>query len=77
MRETLTCTASDGSTTRYVLDVSQEEDHWVSTLSKLTPDGQIESAKVAPKFYGTTTEQARRRMISVLENQYEDVRISQ
>jgi hypothetical protein len=74
MRETLIATAPDGTETRYVLDVTQEGDHWASTLGKLGPGGEMESARVAPRFYGITEDQARRRMISALENQFEEVR---
>jgi hypothetical protein len=31
---------------------------------------------VAPRFYGFTAEQARRRMIGVLENDYDDVQVA-
>jgi hypothetical protein len=74
MREILIVKAQDGTESRYLLEVVQEAEHWASTLSKLGPGGEVESAKVAPRFYGTSLEQARRRMITVLENQYEDVR---
>ncbi|HOA73366.1 MAG TPA: hypothetical protein PL151_10990 [Phycisphaerae bacterium] len=74
MQEILIATAADGTETRYVLKVTQEGDHWASTLGKLGPGGEVESTKVAPRFYGMTEEQARRRMIGVLENQFEEVR---
>jgi len=74
MQEILIATAKDGAETRYLLEVAREGDHWTSTLGKFGPAGELESARVAPRFYGTSQEQARRRMISVLENQYEEVR---
>ncbi|MBI4578638.1 MAG: hypothetical protein HY718_02995 [Planctomycetes bacterium] len=75
MREIVVAAASDGRETRYLLEVVQEADHWVSTLGRFSETGELESGRVAPRFYGTTVEQARRRMISVLENQYEEVRV--
>jgi len=58
---------------RYRLEVFEEGDHWTSTLAKLDARGEPESTRVAPRFYGLTREQARRRMISVLENDYDEV----
>lgn len=75
-REVLIATKENGDQDRFVLEVCQEGDHWASTLSRLDAHGEPEPAKVAPRFYGLTEEQARRRMISVLENQYEDVRVA-
>ncbi|TWT41114.1 hypothetical protein RAS1_38070 [Phycisphaerae bacterium RAS1] len=72
--EILVATAVDGRTTRYLLDVFQDGQTWTSTLRKLNERGEPLDAAVAPRFYGVSQEQARRRMISVLENQYEDVR---
>jgi len=60
-------------TARYALDVVEEGDHWMSTLTKLDARGEPESGAVAPRFYGLTREQARRRMIQVLENEYDVV----
>jgi len=73
-REILVATRADGSSTRFALEVFEEGDHWASTLARLDERGQPEAARVAPRFYGLTAEQARRRMISVLENDYDDVR---
>ena len=72
-REILVATQADGERTRYVLEVFREGDHWTSTLARLDERGDPEPAQVAPRFYGLTEEQARRRMIAVLENEYEDV----
>jgi hypothetical protein len=74
MREMLVVTTSDGAEVRYLLEVDKQGEHWSSQLGKLGPTGDLESARVAPRFYGMTEEQARRRMIDVLENQYEEVR---
>ena len=74
MREILVGCDPAGKETRYVLEVAQEGEHFVSTLARMLPDGSVEGAKVAPRFYGTSPEQARRRMVSILENQFEEVR---
>lgn len=63
-----------GEETRFRLDVFQEGEHWTSTLVRLDRSGRPEEVRVAPRFYGTTAEQARRRMIQVLENQFDEVR---
>ena len=77
MRETITAISSDGTQTRYLLEVIEEGDHWVSTLARLSDRGIPEPARVAPRFYGTTADQARRRTITALENQYDEVRVGQ
>jgi hypothetical protein len=73
MGEMLMTRSIDGRETRFLLEISRQGDHWVSTLSRFAPGGELESVQVAPRFYGTTEEQARRRMITVLENQYDEV----
>ena len=73
-REILVASRDDGEEARYLLEVTQQGDHWTSTLAKLDAGGAPESTRVAPRFYGVTEEQARRRMIAVLENDYDDVR---
>jgi hypothetical protein len=72
--EILVCTRSDGGQECYQLEVFQEGEHWASTLSKLDESGKPQATKVAPRFYGVSYEQARRRMIGVLESQYDEVR---
>lgn len=72
-REVLIGKAADGRETRYLLELFEEGEHWVSTLSLLNERGVPLEARVAPRFYGATAEQARRKMITVLENQYEEV----
>lgn len=71
--ELLIATDEEGRQTRFRLDLFEEGGTWVSTLRKLDDRGRPLDAAVAPRFYGVTREQARRRMISVLENQFEDV----
>lgn len=73
-REILIGRDADGAETRYQLEVFQEAGRWTSTLARLDKNGVPESAAVAPRFYGLTREQARRRMLTVLENQHEEVR---
>lgn len=73
-REILVASDDRGAETRYLLEVFQENDHWTSTLRQLDEHGEPLEARVAPRFYGVSAEQARRRMLSVLENQYEEVR---
>jgi len=73
-REVLIATREDGRRARFVLEVFQECDHWTSTLARLDERGQPETARVAPRFYGLTADQARRRMVSVLENDWDEVR---
>lgn len=72
-REILIGRDADGVETRYRLEVFQEAGRWTSTLARLDENGEPESAAVAPRFYGLTREQARRRMLSVLENQHEEI----
>lgn len=72
-KEILTARAATGETVRFLLDVEQAGDHWTSTLARLGPDGTPESSQVAPRFYGLTAEQARRRMLQVLEADYDDI----
>jgi hypothetical protein len=75
-RELLSATKEDGTRARFVLEVFQEGDHWTSTLAQLDERGEREATRVAPRFYGFTAEQARRRMIDVLENDYDDVQVA-
>jgi hypothetical protein len=72
-REILVATRADGERTQFLLEVFQEGDHWTSTVARLDDRGEPEATPVAPRFYGLTAEQARRRMITVLENEYDDV----
>ncbi len=74
-REVVRGTSEGEDAVRYELVVSAEGDHWCSTLARLDELGRPTSAAVAPKFYGLTYEQARRRMLQVLENQYDDVTV--
>jgi len=72
-REILRATRDDGESARFLLEVFEEGDHWASTLARLDERGRPESVRVAPRFYGLTAEQARRRMIAALENDWDDV----
>ena len=72
-REVLRATRENGQTGRFLLDVFREGDHWTSTLARLDERGEPENVRVAPRFYGLTEEQARRRMIAALEHDWDDV----
>jgi len=72
-REILRATRYDGETARFLLEVFEEGDHWASTLARLDERGRPEPVRIAPRFYGLTEEQARRRMIAALENDWDDV----
>lgn len=72
-RETLLAIDAGGKQARFLLDVFQDGDHWTSTLTRLNDRGEAEPDRVAPRFYGASAEAARRRMLGVLENQYEEV----
>ena len=72
-REVLRATRENGETARFLLDVFREGDHWTSTLARLDERGGPENVRVAPRFYGLTEEQARRRMIAALEHDWDDV----
>jgi hypothetical protein len=74
-RETLVATDAHGRSVRFQLDVFADGDHWTSTLARLNEHDTPDESRVAPRFYGVSADQARRRMISVLENQYEDLQI--
>jgi hypothetical protein len=73
-REVLIASREDGGRARFRLEVFEEGDHWASTLARLDERGEPEPARVAPRFYGLTAEQARRRMVAALENDWDDVR---
>ena len=72
-REILRARCDDGRAARFLLEVFEEGDHWASTLSRLDERGRPEAARIAPRFYGLTAEQARRRMIAALERDWDDV----
>ena len=72
-REILSARKENGETARFLLDIMPAGTNWTSTLARLDAHGEPEPGMVAPRFYGFTAEQARRRMIHVLENEYDDV----
>lgn len=71
--EILEASSGQAAPVRYLLEVVEEGDHWASTLFRLDANGEPEGTAVAPRFYGLTAQQARRRMITILEGQYEQV----
>ena len=72
-REVLVASKESGAQVHYLLEVFQEGDHWTSTLAQLDDEGQPLPTRVAPRFYGLSASQARRRMIAVLQNDYDEV----
>lgn len=75
-REILFACRESGETARFLLEVVAAGGNWTSTLTRLNARGESEpgAVAVAPRFYGVTAEQARRRMIQVLEQEYDEVR---
>ncbi|HJQ83486.1 MAG TPA: hypothetical protein VKA21_05380 [Candidatus Binatia bacterium] len=71
--EILRAKRDDGRSARFLLEVVEQGDHWTSTVARLDEHGIPESGQIAPRFYGLTREQARRRMIAALENDWDDV----
>jgi hypothetical protein len=72
-REILRARREGGEGARFLLEVVAAGDHFTSTLARLNAAGEPEAAAIAPRFYGVTAEQARRRMIQVLEQDYDEV----
>jgi hypothetical protein len=72
-REILIGRSAEGRETRYLLEIFEEGEHWASTLAQLNEQGVPLETRVAPRFYGNSAEAARRKMIAVLENQFEEV----
>lgn len=66
---------SDSGPCWFGIRVEFEDGRWVATCRRVDEQGRelAESAAVAPAFYGVTAEQAHRRMLSVLENSYDDL----
>ena len=58
---------------RFLLDVFYDGERWTSTLVRVNDADEPETESVAPRFYGLTAEQARRRMITTLENEWDEV----
>lgn len=72
-REILVARDAGGQRVRFALDVFQEEERWTSVLARLDDDNRPLPTAVAPRFYGLTADQARRKMLSVLESQFEEI----
>ena len=66
---------SDSEPFWFGIRVEFDDGHWVATCRRVDEHGRerSESAAVAPAFYGVTAEQAHRRMLSVLENSYDEL----
>ncbi len=68
-------TDSQGGQKRFRIQLAQDGDHWVATCDPVDEHGMPTSGgtRVAPLFYGIHEDQAKRRMITALENQYAEV----
>ncbi len=71
--ETVIARNENGDEQRFRLDVFFQQDRWTAELTPLDEHGRPVQRKVAPRFYGLSAEQARRRMIRVLEDQFDEV----
>ncbi len=72
-REILLARKEGMAPARFLLEVFHDGERWTSTLARVSDAGEAQTESVAPRFYGLTAEQARRRMITVLENEWDDV----
>ena len=72
-REIFLVRKGDGERGRFVLEVFHDGERWTSTLARLDDAGETQAATIAPRFYGLTADQARRRMLTALENEFDEV----
>ncbi len=72
-QEILIARRDDGTEVRYLLQVFDDGERWTSTLTRIDAAGRPMAGAAAPRFYGLTRAQARRRMIALLENDYDEV----
>ena len=72
-REIFLARKGHGEQGRFVLEVFHDGERWTSTLARLDDAGEAQAATIAPRFYGLTAEQARRRMLTALENEFDEV----
>lgn len=68
-------TASDGSISHVKVLLERENDHYVCWSVAVDDAGNeiAERHSMTPRFYGITEEQSLRRMLTALENSYEEV----
>lgn len=71
--EILIARDESGRQERFRLRVFFQQDRWTAELTPLDAEGRPVERRVAPRFYGLTAEQARRRIIRVLEDQFDEV----
>ncbi len=71
--EILIAQDESGRQERFRLRVFFQQDRWTAELTPLDTKGRPVERRVAPRFYGLTAEQARRRIIRVLEDQFDEV----
>ncbi|HEV7733788.1 MAG TPA: hypothetical protein VGR62_16585 [Candidatus Binatia bacterium] len=72
-KELLIARTETGTEDRFVLTVEQAGTNWTSTLTRLDETGTPEPTAAAPRFYGLTQDQARRRMLQILDPDYEEI----
>jgi len=72
-REIFLARKGRGEQGRFVLEVFHDGERWTSTLARMNDAGEAQAATIAPRFYGLTAEQARRRMLTALENEFDEV----
>lgn len=72
-REILIARKEGTAPARFLLEVFHDGERWTSTLARLNDAGEPLTGSVAPRFYGLSAEQARRRMITVLEHEWDEV----
>lgn len=72
-REILIARRDQAEPARFLLDVFHDGERWTGTLARLNTAGDAETTSVTPRFYGLTAEQARRRVITALENEWDEV----
>ncbi len=58
----------NGTTLEAEIEVIEEDGHWKASITKLEGEGERVQA---PKFYGSTPDQAERQLIKVFEKEYD------
>lgn len=68
-------TDRSGKTSFVKVTVDAEDDHFVSSSTPVDAAGNplADLGDMAPKFYGVSKDQALRRMVTALENSYDEV----
>jgi hypothetical protein len=68
-------TDAEGQESRFRIHTEPQGDHWMATCDAVNERGEPETggARLAPQFYGFDEGQARRRMVTAVENSYEEI----